>query len=53
MGIVKIKSKIDNLAKFYNLPHQTLWDMFFFENYLNRIANSKYSIHLCLKVGFC
>lgn len=29
MGLGKIKSKIDNLAKKYDLTNQSLWDMFF------------------------
>ncbi len=52
MGLAKIKNNIDNLAKSHNVANQTLWDMFFFENFLNRLSKSKYKIILSLRVGF-
>lgn len=52
MGLGKIKSKIDNLAKKYDLTNQSLWDMFFFENFLNRLSKSKYSDLFVFKGGF-
>ena len=42
MGLAQIKNNIDNLAKSYNVANQTLWDMFFFENFLNCLSISKY-----------
>ena len=33
MGLARIKGNIDKLAKTRNIANQTLWDMFFFENF--------------------
>ena len=52
MGLAKIKNNIDNLAKSYNVANQTLWDMFFFENFLNRLSKSKYKTNFVFKGGF-
>lgn len=52
MGLGKIKSKIDNLAKKYDLTNQSLWDMFFFENFLNRLSKSEYKDVFVFKGGF-
>ena len=52
MGLAKIKNNIDNLAKSNNVANQTLWDMFFFENFLNRLSNSKYKTKFIFKGGF-
>lgn len=40
MGLAKIKNTIDHLAKSHNDTNQTLWDMFFFENFLYRLSKS-------------
>ncbi len=52
MGLGIIKNNIDNLAKVHNVANQTLWDMFFFENFLNRLSNSKYKNNFVFKGGF-
>lgn len=52
MGLGKIKNYIDNLAKSHNVANQTLWDMFFFENFLNRLSKSKYKTYFVFKGGF-
>ena len=52
MGLAKIKNNIDNLAKSYNVANQTLWDMFFFEKFLNRLSKSKYKANFVFKGGF-
>ncbi len=52
MGLAKIKNNIDRLAKLRNVENQTLWDMFFFENFLNRLSKSKYKTKFVFKGGF-
>ena len=52
MGLAKIKNNIDNLAKSHNVANQTLWDMFFFENFLNRLSKSKHKTNFVFKGGF-
>ena len=52
MGLAKIKNNIDNLAKSHNVANQTLWDMFFFENFLNHLSKSKYKTNFVFKGGF-
>ena len=52
MGLAKIKNCIDKLAKERNVAHQTLWDMFFFENFLNHLSNSKHKTKFVFKGGF-
>lgn len=52
MGLGKIKNNIDNLAKSHNVANQTLWDMFFFENFLNRLSKSKHKTNFVFKGGF-
>ena len=49
MGLAKIKNNIDNLAKSYNVSNQTLWDMLFFENFLNRLSKSKHKTNFVFK----
>lgn len=41
MGLAKIKNKIDNLAKSYNVANQTLWDMFFFKKFFKSFIKVK------------
>lgn len=52
MGLVKIKNNIDKLAKLHNVANQTLWDMFFFENFLYRLSISKHKNKFVFKGGF-
>lgn len=52
MGLGKTKNKIDNLAKKYDLTNQSLWDMFFFENFLNRLSKTEYKNQFVFKGGF-
>lgn len=52
MGLARIKENIDKLAKTKNIANQTLWDMFFFENFLNRLSKSKYNRKFIFKGGF-
>lgn len=52
MGLIKIKNNIDKIAKLHNVANQTLWDMFFFENFLNRISKSKHNKKFVFKGGF-
>ena len=52
MGLGKIKNNIDNLAKSHNVANQTLWDIFFFENFLNRLSKSKHKTNFVFKGGF-
>ena len=46
------KNNIDKIAKLQNVANQTLWDMFFFENFLNRISKSKHNKKFVFKGGF-
>lgn len=52
MGLAKTKSNIDSLSRSQNVANQTLWDMFFFENFLNRLVKSKYKSKFIFKGGF-
>ena len=52
MGLAKIKNTIDHLAKSHNVANQTLWDMFFFENFLCRLSKSNHKTKFVFKGGF-
>lgn len=52
MRLTKIKNNIDNLSKSHNAANQTLWDMFFFENFLNRLSKSKHKTNFVFKGDF-
>ncbi|MFA6843175.1 MAG: nucleotidyl transferase AbiEii/AbiGii toxin family protein [Bacilli bacterium] len=52
MELEKVKNEIRNISKLKNVSIQTIWDMFFFENFLYRISLSDYSNMFIFKGGF-
>ena len=52
MGLGKIKSAVEKLSKNSTAQVQTIWDMYFFEHFLVRVAKSKYHKNFVFKDGF-
>lgn len=52
MNAIKLKGIINKKVKETNVTHQELYDVYFFEQFLERISLSKYSDVLVLKGGF-
>lgn len=52
MGLGKIKSAVEKLSKNSAAQVQTIWDMYFFEHFLFRVAKSKYHKNFVFKGGF-
>lgn len=52
MELDKIKGKINSLKSKMTLSSQNIWDMFFFERFLFRLAKSEYKSHFVFKGGF-
>lgn len=52
MNIEKLKSIIEKTAKKLNVPHQNIYDMYFFERFLYRLSKSQYKDKFVFKGGF-
>lgn len=52
MNAIKLKNIINNKVKETNLTHQELYDMYFFEQFIEKISLSPYRSSLILKGGF-
>lgn len=52
MDVNKLKSKVVQLAKAIGVPHQNIYDMYFFERFLCRLSQSAYYDNFVLKGGF-
>lgn len=52
MNIDKLKSFINSEAKRKNIPHQIIYDAYFFEHFLYRVSKSEYNKLFILKGGF-
>ena len=52
MGLDKTKTEINRHAKNTSSTVQSVWDMYFFEHFLYRIAKSEYAYNFIFKGGF-
>ena len=52
MSVAKLKSKIRKISEKKKIPHEVLYQNFFFERFLERLSVSSYKIKLILKGGF-
>lgn len=52
MGLDKTKTEINRHAKNTSSTVQSVWDMYFFEHFLYRIAKSEYTYNFIFKGGF-
>ena len=47
-----IKAKVNKISKENNIDVQAAWDILFFDEFLERLSNSKYKNKFVLKGGF-
>ena len=52
MGLEQVKAEISKFAKITSSTTQSVWDMYFFEHFLYRIAKSEYISNFVFKGGF-
>lgn len=52
MELDKIKAKVNKISKENNIDVQAAWDILFFDEFLERLSNSKYKNKFVLKGGF-
>lgn len=52
ISVDKLKQKIRDMAKDDNIPHEILYQNFFFERFLERLSISKYKDKMVVKGGF-
>lgn len=52
MNKTALQAKINSLNKQTGVPHNTILQHFFFEEFLERLAKSKYSENFLFKGGF-
>ena len=52
MSVAKLKNKIRNISEKKKIPHEVLYQNFFFERFLERLSLSTYKNKLILKGGF-
>jgi predicted nucleotidyltransferase component of viral defense system len=52
ISIGKLKQKIRDMAKEDNIPHELLYQNFFFERFLERLSMSNYKDKMIIKGGF-
>lgn len=52
MELSKIKVLVDKNAKEFKTTNQSIWDIYFFEQLLKRLAASKYKALFIFKGGF-
>ena len=52
MGLEQVKAEISKFAKNTSSTTQSVWDMYFFEHFLYRIAKSEYISNFVFKGGF-
>ncbi len=52
ISVGKLKQKIRDMAKDGNIPHEILYQNFFFERFLERLSLSRYKDKMIIKGGF-
>lgn len=52
MELGTIKAKVNKVSKENNIDVQAAWDILFFDEFLERLSNSKYKNKFVLKGGF-
>ena len=52
MGLDQVKAEIAKYANKTSSTIQSVWDMYFFEHFLYRIAKSEYAPNFVFKGGF-